>query len=102
MTTDSRRRGRPSKTLLRTWAWLAGAISFFGAATATAVDSTPSARGAETRTPDVVVRHVTRRVVIHSVRGTGAGLPEVTYVPPPTTTTTVAPAPPPVATTTAS
>lgn len=84
MTTKSRKRSeRPSKPLLRAWAWIVAAVSFFTPAAGFAVKTAaaPVSAGADQQ-PDVIVRRVIRRIVIETP--TQGVAPRVVYVNSPT------------------
>ena len=105
MTTERRpRAARSSKALIRTWAWIGAALSFFAPAAGFARQASDTRTNAEAvqRDPDIIVRRVIRRVVIEAP---SAAAPRVVYVDAPTTaapssvTTTSSAATAPVATT---
>lgn len=63
----AKRRRRASKKVVRTWAWVAGLISFFAPAAALAsnVDlSAPQATAQAAAQRVVIIRHLVRRVII--------------------------------------
>ncbi len=59
---------RLSKRVLRTWAWVAGAAAFFSPWTVLGLSPKPAANAAEgkPRRPVVIVRKITRRVIIQA------------------------------------
>jgi hypothetical protein len=64
MTKDVRR-PRASKRELRAWAWVAGALAFLApAAVFGAVPKPPQDTAQATDRPDLVIRKITRRIVI--------------------------------------
>lgn len=63
--TDSVRRPHASKRELRAWAWVAGALAFLApAAVFGAVPKPPQDAAQATNRPDLVIRKITRRIVI--------------------------------------
>ena len=103
MTTEPRPRPeRSSKPLLRAWAWIVAAVSFFTPAAGFAMHSAaaPAGTGTEGQVPDVIIRRVIRRVVIEAP--TPGAAPRIVYVNPSTSAASSSSAPPatsPVATT---
>jgi hypothetical protein len=86
MTTEPRKRAaRSSKALIRAWAWIGAALSFFTPAAAFALHATAAPVNAETaqRDPDIIVRRVVRRLVIEAP---STAAPRVVYVDSPTST----------------
>ncbi len=63
--TENVRRPRASKRELRAWAWVAGALAFLApAAVFGAVPKPPQDTAQATDRPDLVIRKITRRIVI--------------------------------------
>jgi hypothetical protein len=63
--TERARRPRASKRELRAWAWIAGALAFLApAAVFGAVPKPPQDAAAASVRPNLVIRKITRRVVI--------------------------------------
>jgi hypothetical protein len=63
--TEPMRRPRASKRELRAWAWVAGALAFLApAAVFGAVPKPPQDAARASARPDVVIRKITRRIVI--------------------------------------
>ena len=63
--TEDVRRPRASKRELRAWAWVAGALAFLApAAVFGAVPKPPQDTAQATDRPDLVIRRITRRIVI--------------------------------------
>lgn len=63
--TESVRRPRASKRELRAWAWVAGALAFLApAAVFGAVPKPPQDTAQATDRPALVIRKITRRIVI--------------------------------------
>jgi hypothetical protein len=65
---------RLSRRALRAWAWIAGLATFASPAAALAMQPKPSVAAAEaarTRRPVIVVRKVTRRVIVREPAASG-------------------------------
>lgn len=63
--TEDVRRPRASKRELRAWAWVAGALAFLApAAVFGAAPKPPQDTAQATDRPDLVIRRITRRIVI--------------------------------------
>jgi hypothetical protein len=68
--TEGGRRPRASKRELRAWAWLAGALAFLApAAVFGAVPKPPQETARASDAPNIVIRKITRRIVISRPAG---------------------------------
>ena len=74
--TEGARRPRASKRELRAWAWVAGALAFVAPAAVFGAVPKPPEDAAASARPDVVIRKITRRIVITRP----APSPQVRYV----------------------
>ena len=61
---EHKRRARVPKHVLRGWAWVAGALAFFSPWVVLGTAPRPATADAPARRPVVVIRKITRRVVI--------------------------------------